>query len=96
MTKSYYLDSVTQQSFYGKAKVIVIDDVVYLKSYDTIVGFIKDGEFCRTWDQYSATTMKHIQAFLYKFDLPCGGKSWWNGLPVTEMDDLTMRKALVA
>ena len=62
----YELKPVTRQkSFYGKAKVIVLDDgTQLLKSYDTIVLKRKaSGELVRTWQSWSATTGKHIAAF---------------------------------
>lgn len=62
----YELKPVTRQkSFYGKAKVIILDDgTQLLKSYETIVLKRKpDGELVRTWQGWSATTGKHIAAF---------------------------------
>lgn len=62
----YELKPVSRQkSFYGKAKVIVLDDgTQLLKSYDTIVLKRKaSGELVRTWQSWSATTGKHIAAF---------------------------------
>lgn len=73
---------VNQVSFYNKAIQIEIDDYIYLKSYDTIVGFIHDNEFYRCWGDYSATTMKHINSFLQNHDLPTYGKKEWEKLPV--------------
>lgn len=72
-----------RKSFYGKAKVVQLDNgTVALQSYSTIVGRIENGEFIRTWSGYSATTMRHVNAFLAAFGLPGGGKSWWDSLPV--------------
>lgn len=66
MMHIYELKPVTRQkSFYGKAKVIILDDgTQLLKSYETIVLKRKpDGELVRTWQGWSATTGKHIAAF---------------------------------
>lgn len=66
MMRIYELKPATRQkSFYGKAKVIVLDDgTQLLKSYDTIVLKRKaSGELVRTWQGWSATTGKHIAAF---------------------------------
>lgn len=66
MMRIYELKPVSRQkSFYGKAKVIVLDDgTQLLKSYDTIVLKRKaSGELVRTWQSWSATTGKHIAAF---------------------------------
>ena len=72
-----------RKSFYGKAKVVQLDNgTVALQSYSTIVGRIEKGEFVRTWSGYSATTMRHVNAFLAAFGIPGGGKAWWDSLPV--------------
>lgn len=68
-----------RKSFYGKAQVFEYKngDKV-LKSYNTFVCKIdKNGTFYRLWDGYSATTMRHVNAFLTFFDIPGGGKTWW-------------------
>ena len=58
-----YYDSA--QSFYGKAKVIEIENEVFLLSYDTIVAFYKRSEnIPKVIDTYSATTLRHIKEFL--------------------------------
>ena len=63
--KEYYLKPLHQQSFYGKAKVIVQDDgSETLYSYDTpVIRRNADGTYTRLWDSYSTTTGKHIKAF---------------------------------
>jgi len=71
------------QSFYGKAKIIVADDAVYLRSYQTIVCSIdKDGHFRRHWGKYSNTTMRHINEFLKQYGINEGGKKYWESLEV--------------
>lgn len=58
-----YYDSA--QSFYGKAKVIEIENDVFLMSYDTIVAFYnRDTKVAKVIDTYSATTLRHIKEFL--------------------------------
>lgn len=54
----------TQKSFYGKAKVLELENgMKILKSYDTLI-LIRDGnKFMRLWDDWSATTGKHIRSF---------------------------------
>lgn len=55
------------KSFYGKASIIYDNDTgnVLLKSYNTIVCYLdKDYGFHRTWDGYSATSMRHIREFV--------------------------------
>ena len=72
-----------QKSFYGKATVIEHDNGTYiLKSYDTFVACIHNGTFYRLWDGYSATTMKHINAFIDHYGIAGGGKAWWDSLEV--------------
>lgn len=64
-------------SFYRKAIVIVFDDARVLQSYDTIV-MSKDenGVLHRHWDDWSATTGRHIYSF-------CGiRKKQWDEMPV--------------
>ncbi len=58
-----YYDSA--KSFYGKAKVIEIENDVFLMSYDTIVAFFnRDTKVAKVVDTYSATTLRHIKEFL--------------------------------
>ena len=73
-----------RKSFYGKAKAIDYENgTVKLQSYSTIVAKIEEGVFYRLWGGFSATTMRHVNAFIRKYDLPFpGGKKWWNELEV--------------
>lgn len=72
-----------QKSFYGKAQIIRVNGWVYLRSYETIVcGISPADKFVRLWRGYSATTMKHINAFIRLYGVPGGGKEWWNSLEV--------------
>lgn len=58
-----YYDSA--KSFYGKAKVIEIENDVFLISYDTIVAFFnRDVKVAQVYGTYSATTLRHIKEFL--------------------------------
>ena len=67
MSKIYELTPTTgyQQSFYGKAKVVVEEDgTEILYSYDTaIIKRLPDGTLVRLYDDYTMTTGKHIKAF---------------------------------
>ena len=90
MTNTYELiPNDNRKSFYGKATVKEYTDangvnVAELKSYNTIVAVIENGTtFYRTWGDYSATTMRHVNAFLSQYNISGGGKSWWDNLPVT-------------
>ena len=89
------------KSFYGKAKVIETDGETLLQSYDiTVCKIDKSGEFVRMWEGYSATTMRHINAFIEMFGIPGGGKKWWDALPVEEKPcggaDMTPAESLKA
>ena len=54
-----------RQSFYGKAKVVEIENDVFLVSYDTVVAFYnRTVKIPRVYDTYSATTLRHIKEFL--------------------------------
>lgn len=56
---------VPNKSFYGKARTLSVNGVgMFLISYDTIVCYIDDKGLHRTWDKWSATTARHITAFL--------------------------------
>ena len=58
----------SRQSFYGKAKVIVLDDgTIQLQSYNTIVGEIRGGKYHQLWDGKSQTTTRHIKEFKRQF-----------------------------
>lgn len=72
-----------RKSFYGKAHVIEQENGdVELVSYTTTVARIRNGNFQRLWDGYSATTMNHINSFIDTFGISGGGKAWWMGLAV--------------
>lgn len=71
-----------RKSFYRKAIVIEEDNTTYLKSYDTIVAKIKNGVFSRLWDDYSLTTMRHINSFRYHFNMKKISKKEWMELEV--------------
>lgn len=73
-----------RKSFYGKCKVIETAAGRYLQSYDTIICFLSyGGTFVKLWDGYSATTMRHINAFMdfIRWN-EYGGKAWWTHLEV--------------
>lgn len=58
----------SRQSFYGKAKAIVLDDgTIQLQSYNTIVGEIRDGKYYQLWYGKSQTTTRHIKEFKKQF-----------------------------
>ena len=81
--KRFYLSPVdSHKSFYGKAIVKSIPGGVILQSYNTDVAACIDGRFIRLWSGYSATTMRHVNAFAAYCGLREGGKKWWDSLKV--------------
>lgn len=85
MSTIYNLNSTTQKSYYGKAKVIEAESGLRsLKSYDTIVCTYdpQTGVFSRLWGGYSHTTAAHVNDFRGLFGLPGLSKKEWERLPV--------------
>ena len=71
-------------SFYGKAKVIVIGERRYLRSYDTIMGCIdENGKAHRYSDYHSNTTGCHVKAFFPD------AKEFWK-LPLEKQPKITV------
>lgn len=71
--------TTAQKSFYGKANIIETVGAIQLKSYNTIVCEIDKatGDFIRMWYGYSATTMRHINAFRETYGFPAINKKQW-------------------
>ena len=73
----------SQKSFYRKANIIIFKNdekekyIKILKSYDIIVGVIAEDVFYYTWEDWSATTGKHVHSFIKAFGLnvSCNKKS---------------------
>ena len=74
------LDS--RKSFYGKAKIIEEGKKAYLQSYNTIVGYISEGKFHRTWNGYSATTVRHVSSFCEMYGLGTVNKGKWDAMEI--------------
>ena len=73
-----------RKSFYNKAIVTEREDgSAVLTSYITDVCMIdSNGNFRRMWSGESATTMRHVNAFLHLYGLPGGGLAWWRAQPI--------------
>lgn len=74
-----------QKSFYGKANVYYSSKsgMWILRSYKTdVCGIDECRRFHRFWDDWSATTAKHIAAFCSQFGIPVFNKRDWENLPV--------------
>lgn len=71
--KEYYLkpSAGTQKSFNNKALVREENaNTAVLISYNTTVCKIQNNKLVRLWNDYSATTMRHINAFCIAYNLP--------------------------
>ena len=79
--KIYNLNSTTQKSYYGKAKVIESENKSELQSYDTIVCKIEKGKFVKLWNGYSVTTLNHVNDFRRLFGLSAINKKEWLSIP---------------
>ena len=75
-----------RKSFHGKAVVISDADGLTLFSYGTpVITYHGENKVTRLWSGYSVTTMRHVNAFMVFFcSSLCGGKKWWDSLPVGE------------
>lgn len=73
-----------RKSFYGKARIYKNGNEVILISYDTEVCKynIKTHKFIRLWNGYSATTMRHISAFMSNVNGTNVNKKWWESQEV--------------
>jgi len=74
-----------RKSFYGKAHVIQAGPLRLLKSYETIVAYYdKGGKLHRTWAGWSATTSRHVDAFVFHVGHAARGigKAAWEKMPV--------------
>ena len=60
-----------RKSFYGKAKIIELDNgTKQLKSYNTIVGEIdNNNNYISLWDGKTQTTTRHIKSFKKYYNL---------------------------
>ena len=74
-----------RKSFYGKANVREENGEKILTSYWTDVCKIdKDGNFVRLWDDWSATTGRHINSFRMMNGMDAIPKSKWDKMEVGE------------
>lgn len=55
-----------------------------LLSYMTIVCSLKDGRLVRLWDDWSATTAKHVRTFCKEYNIPAPNKAEWLAMPIGE------------
>ncbi len=70
-----------RKSFYGKAHAEINGDTITLISYNTRVLRIQGGKITRLWHGWSATTQRHINAFLATFADGQSGKAFFESIP---------------
>ena len=78
----YLVPADGRKSFNGKAVMIQSGGSMYCESYNTPVAAYVGGVFRRSWGGYSATTMRHVNAFRAACGLPGMSKKEWELLPV--------------
>ena len=70
-------NAFTVDGLTDRAVIIPTDSGFMLRSYNTIVCKYYNGVFFKSWDGYSHTTMKHINAFRKYLNLaPLSKKEW--------------------
>ena len=75
-----------QKSFYNKARIEDWGSIKVLISYKTAVAYIDcKGNFHRLWDDWSVTTMNHINAFRAEYGMSKMFKKDWMKLNVEHL-----------
>lgn len=79
-----------QKSFGGRAYVVCTPESDTLISYCTpIIRYdAANKSMTKLWNDWSATTSKHIHEFLAQHGLPAPGKAQWLALPCNEAIDI--------
>lgn len=87
----YSVELLRQRNNGTRAKQIKFDDGTrVLVSYNTAVAVAKNGNKYRLWDDYSATTMKHLNEFF-----GCCKKEW-DKMPVHRLNEvLSVEQAVI-
>lgn len=83
------IPAYNQKSFYGKAKFINYNNgFIGCLSYNTVVCVYNPGtgEFYKTWNDWSATTAKHIHSFMLYFGMNGFNKKEWLNLDGTHFN----------
>ena len=80
-----------QKSFGSKAHWYEREDGVrVLISYTTAVAAVSGGVLYRLWDDYSATTLRHVDAFADMCGVSFkGNKAAWEAMPVVALCDVS-------
>lgn len=64
----------------NRAVTITTDKGVFLQSYDTTILKIEGGKITKFWNNYTVTTMKHINTFLVNRGFKALSKKEWLSL----------------
>ena len=83
------LTATLQKDYYGKAHILIDDNYIILKSYDTLVLAIhrKTNNLVRLWSGWSSTTAKHINDFLLQNGFNRINKKEWLNMPCYNTDE---------
>ena len=84
MNKTQLKKTETGTAVYNNAYYEETERGYDLVSYTTYVAGIVSGEFVRYWEEYSATTMRHVNSFLVHFKREKITKKQWEAMEVTE------------
>lgn len=90
-TISELIPDDSRKSFYGKAKVVSFPDgMTALISYNTVVAYTDaEGKLHRVWDDWSATTGRHISAYAREYTKSGNsvGKAIWDKMAIDAIPD---------
>ena len=73
-------DAVILPESNNRALIITDGKTSYLQSYDTVILMYQDGKLFKLWNDYSKTTLKHINTFLSMQGLKTLNKKEWLAL----------------
>ena len=65
-----------------RSAIVNTEETPALLSYLTVVCVIRDGKLVRLWDDWSATTSKHVKAFCNYYGLKAPNKAEWLAMPI--------------
>ena len=84
MSKEFYrVEKLRHRNNGTRAKQIIFNDGTrVLISYETVVASVKDGNMYRHWNDWSATTGKHLNEFMGVY------KKEWKKMPVVRFQDV--------
>lgn len=81
-SKKYQKGFEVIKSFDSRSAIINDNGVPTLLSYWTKVAKLDDGKLLRLWNDWSATTAKHIKSFCAYFKISPPNKKEWLKMPI--------------